>query len=82
MLRCSWQANAHEESLYFAITTFIGLNERSCCFVYFATHGGAVFSFVFINDVCGFNLDEKGGAGNLQEKESGNQRSKARLSAM
>jgi len=40
------------------------------------------FSFVFINDVCGFNLAEKGGAGNLQEKESGNQRSKARLSAM
>jgi len=40
------------------------------------------FSFVFINDVCGFKLDEKEGAGNLQEKESGNQRSKARLSSM
>ena len=40
------------------------------------------FSFVFINDVCGFKVDEKEGAGNLQEKESGNQRSKARLSAM
>jgi len=35
-------ANAHGESLYFVITFFIEVIERSCCYVLFAIHGGAV----------------------------------------
>ena len=46
-LRCFWQANAQEQSLYFVITFFIEVIGRSCCCVLFATHGGAVF-FVWI----------------------------------
>ena len=42
MLRWFWQANTHEQSLYFVITFFIELIGRSCCFVLFATHEGAV----------------------------------------
>jgi len=42
MLRWFWQANAHEESLRFVITSFIELIGRSYCCVLFATYGGAV----------------------------------------
>ena len=63
MLRCFWQANAHERSLYLVITSLVEVAVNTAYFVLFETWKGAVFFVCNLYISNYFMVDEKEGVG-------------------